>query len=223
MFLPGSRPALDPERAIKPGRHGLSAETVAEIQRGRLIDGFVQVTAEHGYPKVTISMVTEAAGVTKKAFYVHFTSLDECFLAAYRQGVKIISDRLAEAWEGAPGVPEGIEAALRVLLDTLSSEPLFARAAVVEINAAGPSLRAARAEGLRALRRFFADPGVDIAPVPEPIADAIVTGVLGTIALRLEAGEADRLPDLLPCLTYFMLLPLIGEKATDDYMSSASG
>src|SRR5690606_6312736 len=97
--LPGSRSALDPDRAIKPGRHGLSPETVAGIQRERLIDAFVQVVAERGFAHTTISRVTEAAGVTKKTFYAHFSDLDDCFLAAYRRGMDILLARMTEAYE----------------------------------------------------------------------------------------------------------------------------
>ncbi|MCP9953108.1 TetR/AcrR family transcriptional regulator [Actinomadura madurae] len=134
--LPGSRSALDPGRAIKPGRHGLSPETVAGIQRERLIDAFVQIVSERGYGHTTISRVTEGAGVTKKTFYAHFTDLDDCFLAAYQRGMDILLGRMTQAYESAPSWPEGIHAALRTLLAVLAREPRFARASLVEVNAA---------------------------------------------------------------------------------------
>lgn len=231
--LPGSRSALDPGRAIKPGRHGLSPETVAGIQRERLIDAFVQVVSERGFGHTTISRVTEGAGVTKKTFYAHFADLDECFLAAYQRGMDILLGRMTEAYEAAPTWPDGIHAALRTMLALLAREPRFARASLVEVNAAGPMVRQARIDNLARFRTFFADPS--LAPyavpggrggspphkesVPVAVVDAIVGGIYSAIHVQMETGEAAELPSLLPSLTYFALLPLIGRDAAAPYLT----
>lgn len=215
--LPGSRSALDPDRAIKPGRHGLSPETVAGIQRERLVDAFVQVVSERGFAHTTISRVTEAAGVTKKTFYAHFTDLDDCFLAAYRRGMDILLSRMTEAYEAAPTWPDGLHAALRTMLDVLAGEPRFARAALVEVNAAGPPVRQARIDILARFRSFFAAPSVP--PVPVTVVDAIVGGIYSAIYVQTETGRAEELPSLLPSLTYFALLPLVGRDAASPYLS----
>jgi AcrR family transcriptional regulator len=210
LVLPGSRSALDPGRAIKPGRHGLPPEKVAQIQRDRLIDGFVLVVAEHGYSAVTISKVTEAAGVTKKAFYDHFASLDDCFLAAYEYGTGMLLALMTRSHQGAPSWPEGIRAALRVMLKALAAEEPFTRASVVEVNAAGPRVRNARSRYLEGFRAFFADPGDGLPSIPAVVVDAVVGGIYGAVYVRVEAGQTSELPALLPSLTYFALLPLLG-------------
>ncbi|TDC68868.1 TetR/AcrR family transcriptional regulator [Actinomadura sp. GC306] len=217
--LPGSRSALDPGRAIKPGRHGLSPETVAGIQRERLVDAFVQVVSERGFAHTTISRVTEAAGVTKKTFYAHFTDLDDCFLAAYRRGMDILLTRMTEVYEAAPAWPDGIHAALRTMLAVLASEPRFARASLVEVNAAGPRVRQARIDDLARFRAFFAAPSLP--PVPVSVIDAIVGGIYSAIYVQTETGETGELPSLLPSLTYFVLLPLIGREAASPYLAES--
>lgn len=214
--LPGSRSALDPGRAIKPGRHGLSPETVAGIQRGRLIDALVEVVAARGYPQTTISGVAGAAGVTKKTFYEHFDGLDACFLAAYRRGMDILHRRMADAYEAAPSWPDGVHAALRTMLALLAREPRFARAALIEANAAGPDVRLARLDDLARFRAFFAAPG--LAPVPDAVADAVVGGVVSAVRVRIETGDDD-LQALLPSLTYFAVLPLLGPEAATPYLA----
>ncbi|MCO6008634.1 TetR/AcrR family transcriptional regulator [Actinoallomurus purpureus] len=211
--IPGSRSAREPGRAIKPGRHGLPPETVAGIQRDRLIDAFVQVVAEHGYARTTISKITEAAGVTKKTFYVHFAEMDDCFLAAYQRGTGILLDRMTHAYEAASSWPEGMRAGLRVMLEVLAGEPRFARAALVEVNAAGPRLRKARIEHLARFRRFFADPAYDLLSLPTVVIDAIIGGIYGAVYAAVEGGEGQRLPEMLPSLVYFALLPLGREEA----------
>ncbi|TYB48476.1 TetR/AcrR family transcriptional regulator [Actinomadura chibensis] len=215
--LPGSRSALDPERAIKPGRHGLSPETVAGIQRERLIDAFVEVVSERGFGHTTISRVTEAAGVTKKTFYAHFADLDECFLAAYERGMGILLRRMTQAYEEAPTWPDGVHAALRTMLGLLAREPRFARASLVEVNAAGPQVRQARIDNLTRFRAFFAPPSP--ASIPTAVVDAIVGGVYSAIHVQMETGEAAELPSLLPSLTYFALLPVIGREAASPYLA----
>ncbi|TYK43201.1 TetR/AcrR family transcriptional regulator [Actinomadura decatromicini] len=231
--LPGSRSALDPGRAIKPGRHGLSPETVAGIQRERLIDAFVEVVSERGFGHTTISRVTEAAGVTKKTFYAHFADLDECFLAAYERGMGILLRRMTEAYEAAPTWPDGVHAALRTMLALLAREPRFARASLVEVNAAGPQVRQARIDNLARFRTFFSPPCPAPRPVPGecggsslskeqvPVAvvDAIVGGISSAIHVQMETGEAAELPSLLPSLTYFALLPVIGREAASPYLA----
>ncbi|MEO3826800.1 TetR/AcrR family transcriptional regulator [Actinomadura sp. B10D3] len=217
--LPGSRSALDPGRAIKPGRHGLSPETVAGIQRERLIDAFVQVVSERGYAHTTISSVTEGAGVTKKTFYAHFTDLDDCFLAAYQRGMDILLGRMTEAHRSAPSWPDGIHAALRTLLAVLAREPRFARASLVEVNAAGPQVRRARIDNLARFRAFFTDPSLP--PVPVEVVDAVVGGVYSAIHVRMETGETEELPALLAPLTYFALLPFAGRETASAYLDSA--
>lgn len=215
--LPGSRSALDPERAIKPGRHGLSPETVAGIQRERLIDAFVEVVSERGFGHTTISRVTEAAGVTKKTFYAHFADLDECFLAAYGRGMGILLRRMTEAYEAAPSWPDGVHAALRTMLALLAREPRFARASLVEVNAAGPQVRQARIDNLTRFRAFFAAPCP--ASVPVAVVDAIVGGIYSAIHVQVETGDTAELPTLLPSLTYFALLPVIGREAASPYLA----
>jgi AcrR family transcriptional regulator len=218
LVLPGSRSALDPDRAIKPGRHGLPPETVAQIQRERLIDGFVLVVAEHGYAGVTISKVTEAAGVTKKAFYDHFATLDDCFLAAYEYGTGMLMALMSQAYQAAPSWPEGVQAALRVLLKVLAAEEPFARASVVELGAAGPGVRHARARYLESFRTFFAGQAYGLSPIHNSVVDAIVGGVYSVIYIQVEAGRTAELPELLPSLTYFVLLPLLGREEAAAYL-----
>ena len=217
--LPGSRSALAPDRAIKPGRHGLSPETVAGIQRERLIDALVQVVSDRGFAHTTIGGVTEAAGVTKKTFYAHFADLDDCFLAAYQRGMDILLARMHEVYDAAPTWPDGIHAALRTMLAALAREPRFARASLVEVNAAGPKVRQARIGNLTRFRAFFDAPS--LAPVPVAVVDAIVGGIYSAIHVQTETGEAEDLPSLLPSLTYFVLLPLVGREAASPYLSES--
>lgn len=218
------RAARIPLRARPRPRHQARTarpvpETVAGIQRERLIDAFVQIVSERGYGHTTISRVTEGAGVTKKTFYAHFTDLDDCFLAAYQRGMDILLGRMTQAYESAPSWPEGIHAALRTLLAVLAREPRFARASLVEVNAADPQVRRARIDNLARFRAFFTDPSLP--PVPVAVVDAVVGGVYSAIHVRMETDETEDLPALLAPLTYFALLPFAGRETASAYLDPA--
>ncbi|WP_344832731.1 TetR/AcrR family transcriptional regulator [Actinocorallia longicatena] len=205
--MPGSRSALAPDRAIKPGRHGLSREAVGLIQRGRLIDGFVRQVAEHGYTNVTISRVTEAAGVTKKAFYLFFPSMEDCFVAALEQGAAVLEEAVRTAFQTAPDWRSGIEAGLDALLRTLAAEEPFARLVTVEVAGAGARVRAVRDEYLERFRAVFDEPGYG-GETRDHVVDAVVGGVYSTLYLQVDSGRTADLLSLLPSLLYFVMLPL---------------
>src|SRR5262245_64584126 len=81
---PVESPEFPPERSrLPPGRHGLPREFVARNQRERLIAGLAEAVAENGYAGTTIAHITRHAAVSRRTFYEHFASKDECFVAAY--------------------------------------------------------------------------------------------------------------------------------------------
>jgi AcrR family transcriptional regulator len=90
--------------------HGVP-KPVAADQRQGLIDALVRVVTEHGYPQTTILKVTEAAGVTTKTFHLHFAGLEECFVAAYAQGVDQMMPLVLEACRQQQNWAEGIRSA----------------------------------------------------------------------------------------------------------------
>ncbi len=94
------RPDLPPPKVerIRP-RSGMSRAEVVADQRGRLLAGIAAAVAYHGYEDTKITDVVELAGVSRPTFYEHFEGKDQCFDAAYADGV----ERLAGAVEAAIG------------------------------------------------------------------------------------------------------------------------
>jgi AcrR family transcriptional regulator len=54
---------------------------VSTTFRQRLFDALEESIAEDGYPKTTIADVVRRARTSRRTFYEHFTSKDECFVA----------------------------------------------------------------------------------------------------------------------------------------------
>ena len=77
------------ERAASGSRYrrsnpGVPRRTLKRSQRERLIDAMVELSAQRGYPAVSITELCSYAGVSPVTFYEQFESKEEAFLAAYR-------------------------------------------------------------------------------------------------------------------------------------------
>ena len=216
--LPGARPGRDPSRAIKRGPSRVPPEVVAATQRNRLFDGLVQVVAEKGYANARITDICQAAGVTRPAFYALFAGKDDAFLATYRHGTGVLLHMMETAYREAPDWRAGHRAALAVLLEVLAAVPAFATMAIVEIDAVGPAARREREELLRRFHQFFAEvPRDPRLAMPDELIGTMVGGIYHTIHSYVVTGRVAELPELLPMLTYFVLVPFLGrEEAARD-------
>jgi AcrR family transcriptional regulator len=209
--LPGARPGRDPARAIKRGPSRTPPEVVAATQRDRLFDGLVHTVAEKGYANARVSDICQAAGVTRPAFYALFDGKDDAFLATYRHGTGVLLRLMEQAYRDAPDWRSAARAVLRVLLQVLASVPAFATLAIVEIDAVGPAARQERDSLLSRFSQFFADAPARADPVTtEELVSSIVGGIHFTIYRYVASGRVAQLPQLLPTLTYLVLVPFIG-------------
>jgi len=211
--LPGARAGRDPQRAIKRGPSRVPPEVVAATQRDRLFDGLVHTVAAKGYANARVSDICQAAGVTRPAFYALFDGKDEAFLLTYRHGTGVLLKLMEQAYGDARTTGDwrrATRAALRVLLDVLAGVPAFATMAIVEIEAVGPAARAERNALLRRFDQFFAEaPGPAL---PGELVGAIVGGIYATIYRYVASGRVTELPDLLPVVSYFTMVPFLGRE-----------
>ncbi|HMD93250.1 MAG TPA: helix-turn-helix domain-containing protein [Trebonia sp.] len=123
------------------GRNSLPAPDVSASQIERLRRATIAAVAEAGYATVTIADIVRRARVSRAAFYAHFADKEACFLAATREGGRVMAGQVVAATralsEGTPD-EERLRAACRAFLGFLADEPKFARVFYVEMPAAGP-------------------------------------------------------------------------------------
>lgn len=205
-----SAPALS---RLPPGRHGLPREFVARNQRGRLAAGVIAAVAEHGYHDATISQIAAAAGVSRRTFYTYFSSKQECFLDAYDQVAIFLHAAAAEAAEPYSEWPDRVCAKLRASLEVFAANPDLVRIYLIEPPRAGDELGARyRLATSRALAGLTA--GLPSSPTvrkPSVAAEFAVMGGMATLIVRkVDAGEGDRLIELLPDLIELVLAPYLG-------------
>lgn len=210
------------EARLPPGRHGLPRTYVAENQRERLLNGVVEAVGEHGYDATTIARITAAARISRRTFYEYFEGKEDCFLAAYAmvdahvRGSVLAAPGASEPW------PQRVRARLAALLDVLARDPPVARFYLVEPLAAGGEIAARYRDAMQLLAET-------LRPEPEPpghdveVRDqALIGGVATLIVRRLNAGAAERLPELLPDLVELVLAPYLGRQEAQRLAGAAA-
>jgi AcrR family transcriptional regulator len=209
-------PEYPPELArLPPGRHGLPREFVSRNQRERLIAGLAEAVAENGYAGTTIAHITRHAAVSRRTFYEHFNSKDECFIAAYDTVMTELNRRVGEAFEQQEEWPQAVQAGLAAMLDFLISEPHLARLSMVEALVAGPVVVERYDAAIQSLVPYF-EAGRKgrsrdvLAGLSSTTEEALIGGIVSLISRRIFADRTDELEALLPDLVEFALTPYLG-------------
>lgn len=211
-----------PELArLPPGRHGLPREFVLHNQRERLIAGLARATGEHGYSGTTIAHITRHASVSRRTFYEHFSSKDECFVAAYETVMGELKERVEEAFERADDWPHAVKDGIRAMLRFLAAEPDLARLCMVEALVAGPVVVDRYDAAIQGFVPYFRagreGRSADVLDRLSPtIEEAVAGGMVSLISRRIIAGETAGLEDLLPDLVEFTLTPYLGSAEAAD-------
>jgi AcrR family transcriptional regulator len=205
-----------PELArLPPGRHGLPREFVVHNQRERLIAGLAEAIAENGYSGTTIAHITRHAAVSRRTFYEHFSSKDECFVAAYDTVMEELRGRVSAAFEAADDWPHAVKAGIGAMLEFLAAEPHLARLCMVEALVAGPVVVERYDAAIQSFVPYFQSgregrPPEVLARLSPTTEEALVGGMVSLISRRIIAGKAEELEELLPDLVEFTLPPYLG-------------
>jgi AcrR family transcriptional regulator len=152
------------------------------------------------------------ARVSKRTFYEHFADKEACFLALYSDSSDEMLALIAAAAAGdgsgaadddAAGWEARAGAAARAYFSRLAAEPALTRAALLEVQAAGPRALALRRDVQRRYARLLIALSTRAAAEEDglrPLSPRMATAVVGALnELMLEAVEDDRtaaLPEL---------------------------
>jgi AcrR family transcriptional regulator len=200
---------------LPSGRHGLSREFVSRNQRDRIAAGMIATVAKHGYHDATITQIAAAAGVSRRTFYTYYSSKEECFFATYDMITRHLRETVDEASRGKAEWPDLVRARLSATLEFFAANPDLARFCLIAPTRAGEEI-AGRYQ--RAANNALAQ--LTEGKPPEPAAKepsrAVQLSLLGGMAAlvvgRVEAGEGERLPELLPDLLELTLAPYLGHE-----------
>jgi AcrR family transcriptional regulator len=211
---PGQGAGDEPEglQRLPPGRHGLPREFVTQNQRERLAAGIIATVAERGYHETTISQIAAAAGVSRRTFYGYFSSKEECFFDTFQLIGDHLAEAMVEAGKGQRRWPQKVRVQLGALLDVFAANPDLVRFSLVAPPAAGGELT----ERYRA----FLERLVTVATEGRPSSRAyrslqgaeyaMAGGLAALLVAKVNAGEGEQLPELLPELVELVLTPYLG-------------
>jgi AcrR family transcriptional regulator len=214
------QPIFAPTTPLPRGPHQLSREEVALSQRMRLMAAFTELLAKLGYSAVTIGELTRVAGVSRAAFYEHFTDKEACLFAAYDHfAASLITAMTANVDEGTPW-DTFIGVTLDGYLGTLQDDPTAARAFLVEMDGAGRAARERRSIALDAfselLRRRHEeiraqDPS--LGPLPARVHRGLVLGVRELVREALEEESTPQLTAMTPDIVLWISAAIEGAEA----------
>jgi AcrR family transcriptional regulator len=209
LRLAGEAAELSLATAGRPGG------PVNRLQRARLLVATAEASAELGAANVTVSHIIARAGVSRRTFYELFEDREDCFLAAFDDGISRIAEEVLPAYTCASGWQERMRASLIAALEFLDHEPMICRLLVVDSLGAGASALHRRA---RVLARIVA--AVDLGrserkgggeSPPSVTAEGVVGGVLSVLHSRLVERSPCPLLELAGPLMSMIVLPYLGQ------------
>jgi AcrR family transcriptional regulator len=178
-----------------------------------LLAATVETVAERGYSATTIAQVTALAGLSRRTFYEHFANKGDCFEAAHLAVFERLRDAILAADRAAGDWPAQVRAALGALLEKLAGEPDLAKVFFLDSLRAGDRIAERHHDAMQELI------GLLVAGAPALRGPAkrsktreqtLAGGLSGLIGRKITAGEAARLPELLPTLTELFLRSYLG-------------
>ena len=208
---PGDEAALRLAR-LPPGRHGSAARIrhPEPARSPRRRDG--RGRRRSGLNDATITQICAAAGVSRRTFYTYFSSKEACFFAAY----ETIAEHLRVATTGRRRrgrVARQVVAKLGAALEFLAANPDLARFFLIAPQRAGEEVASRYREGMDRAVEYLCE-GMPPAPATktpsEAVAGSLIGGMVALVVRKVEAGEGDDLPRLLPDLVELFLAPYLG-------------
>ena len=167
--------------------------------------------AEKTCAATTIGDVVAAAHISRTTFYREFDDKRACFDAALEYCIEEVSSAALAACSAEEPPPQAVREATAAMLELLAARPQLAHLLVGEAVAVEPAVveryRDLVVPALAGLWDGDADGPTRLDPW-------LAFGRAQILVFdRVTAGEAERLPDLLPELVYLAVAPFAGHDA----------
>jgi len=183
----------------------ISPRFLAEHRRQRLFLALAELTAEQGYEATSISDIVRRAAVARKTLYDNFGGKEELLLAATRDSIAAVLDRVEAACAAEDEWPARIEAGLDALLAEVAEAPARAHLVLVTAQAATPASARLYEDALVRVRALLHEAVPADAVAPTTTEESLVGGIAWILHRQLRAGEAERAPQLHGDLCEFVL------------------
>jgi AcrR family transcriptional regulator len=191
-------------------RPELPREFVASHKRRRMMDAIAELTAEQGYEATKIADIVRRAAVARKTLYDNFDGKEDLFLSAVDATMSEMRVAVEEGCERSDSPEDQVVGGLEALLEFIAEHPAATRMSMVESISATRSSARLYDAGMRDFVDLLRNSALDGAGLPETIEESLVGGVAWILQQQIRRGEAERVGELLPELSQFVLSPYLG-------------
>lgn len=171
------------------------AANTADPYRRRLLDGLADSIAERGYRASTVAEIVRAARTSKRTFYDHFTSKEECLLELLRVDNEELALRIRTEVDPEADWQVQIRQAVQAYVTQIRSRPAITLSWIRDMPSLGEVARPAQRRGLELMSNLLIElsgsPGFRRANLPalSPALAVILLGGLRELtALAVEDG-----------------------------------
>lgn len=178
----------------RPGAGAPAAAEHAEF-RLRLLDGMAAAIAERGFRESTIADVVRHARTSRRTFYEHFASKQDCFIAVLREANAQMVRQIAAAVDPRARWDTQVRQAIEAWIACAQSQPALTLSWIREVPALGDESRQLQREALEAfivLVETLTDTAelraAGIRPPPRHFAIILLGGLRELIATTVEDG-----------------------------------
>lgn len=191
-------------------RPELPREFVASHKRRRMMDAIAELTAEQGYEATKIADIVRRAAVARKTLYDNFDGKEDLFLSAVDATMSEMRVAVEEGCERSDSPEDQVVGGLEALLEFIAEHPAATRMAMVESISATRSSARLYDAGMRDFVDLLRNSALDSTELPQTIEESLVGGVAWILQQQIRRGEAERVGELLPELSQFVLSPYLG-------------
>ena len=171
--------------------------------RERLLAGLADVLEHKSFHQITLADIAAAARVSRRTFYEHFHSKDECLLALCEDTGQHVMRVIQAAGEAGQPWVEQVRVTTAAYLSVFQARPLLMRALYLELAALGPTGMAMRRRVAEQFAAFLQAQierqrarGEHLQPLSLPMGVAIVAGINELILYSLSTDPSGDLRSL---------------------------
>jgi AcrR family transcriptional regulator len=172
-----------------------SAAVAPDEFRRRLLDGLVAAIRERGFRESTIADVVRHARTSRRTFYEHFASKQDCLIALLRDSNAEMVRRIAAAVDSQAPWQTQVQQAIEAWIASAQSEPAVTLSWIRETPALGEEARQLQRDALEAfivlIQRLTDTPelrAAGVLPPPRQYAIMLLGGLRELIATTVEDG-----------------------------------
>jgi len=199
------------EKAVRILRPTTPSDIGRRNQRQRIVDAMIDSCAEKTYAATTITDIVARARISRTTFYKQFEDKRSCFEAALDHCIEQLQDVAAAAHspEDEPG--DATREAATAFLQALAARPGLAQVLTGDAIAVDPmAIERYRKATIPPLEALWARNGRRGKAHTDP---RLAFGQVQVLILnQIATGKADRLPELLPEITYLAVSPFGGHE-----------